>query len=85
MRLEEGDLILTGTPSGVGPVKSGQTIHAGITGITEFTFQVINRQFKNSNWKKHTQKKAAARINSILSIQFNSTGTSLNFKKGSKD
>jgi acylpyruvate hydrolase len=26
MRLQEGDLILTGTPSGVGPVVAGQTI-----------------------------------------------------------
>lgn len=28
--LEVGDLILTGTPQGVGPVKSGDTIEAGM-------------------------------------------------------
>ena len=40
MTLEPGDLILTGTPSGVGPVKPGQRITAGITGITEMEFVV---------------------------------------------
>lgn len=30
MRLEPGDLLLTGTPSGVGPVKVGDTIEAGL-------------------------------------------------------
>ncbi|KDN51081.1 hypothetical protein RSAG8_00710, partial [Rhizoctonia solani AG-8 WAC10335] len=30
MTLEEGDLILTGTPHGVGPVKVGDTITAGL-------------------------------------------------------
>ena len=30
MKLEEGDLIMTGTPSGVGPVLPGQTITAGL-------------------------------------------------------
>ena len=28
MRLEEGDLILTGTPNGVGPVKGGDKVEA---------------------------------------------------------
>ncbi len=32
MTLCEGDLILTGTPEGVGPVKVGQTLTAGISG-----------------------------------------------------
>ncbi|KAF8607973.1 putative mitochondrion protein [Ceratobasidium sp. AG-I] len=31
MRLEEGDLILTGTPSGVGPVNVGDKITAGLS------------------------------------------------------
>ena len=31
MTLEEGDVILTGTPAGVGPVKPGQTINASLT------------------------------------------------------
>lgn len=30
--LEEGDLILTGTPAGVGPVKRGDQIEAGMNG-----------------------------------------------------
>jgi len=43
MTLEEGDLILTGTPEGVGPVLPGQTLHAGITGITEAVFLTMER------------------------------------------
>lgn len=35
MTLEPGDVILTGTPEGVGPVEPGQTIRAGITGLVE--------------------------------------------------
>ena len=42
-RLEMGDLILTGTPEGVGPVKPGQTISAGIEGIVEMSFPVKGR------------------------------------------
>lgn len=38
--LEEGDVILTGTPSGVGPVDKGDIIDAGISDITSFKFQV---------------------------------------------
>jgi acylpyruvate hydrolase len=40
MTLNEGDVILTGTPSGVGPVKAGQKITAGITGLVEMSFDV---------------------------------------------
>ncbi|PRP76522.1 hypothetical protein PROFUN_15096 [Planoprotostelium fungivorum] len=40
MTLERGDVILTGTPSGVGPVKAGQKLECGVTGITEATFHV---------------------------------------------
>jgi len=43
MTLFEGDLILTGTPSGVGPVKEGQTITAGITGHVDISFPVKRR------------------------------------------
>lgn len=39
--LEENDLILTGTPHGIGPVKPGDTITAGITGHTEVMFGVL--------------------------------------------
>ena len=39
--LEGGDVILSGTPSGVGPVNRGQTITAGIEGILEMKFPVV--------------------------------------------
>lgn len=35
MTLFEGDVILTGTPEGVGPVKAGQKITCGITGLLD--------------------------------------------------
>ncbi|GMT08899.1 hypothetical protein PFISCL1PPCAC_196, partial [Pristionchus fissidentatus] len=38
--LEEGDLLLTGTPAGVGPVKSGDVIECGLEGVTKATFTV---------------------------------------------
>ncbi|XP_021361184.1 acylpyruvase FAHD1, mitochondrial-like [Mizuhopecten yessoensis] len=38
--LEEGDLLLTGTPSGVGPVKEGDEIQAGLSDIASITFSV---------------------------------------------
>jgi acylpyruvate hydrolase len=45
MTLEEGDIILTGTPEGVGPVAPGQVITAGITGLSEVTFPVAQREY----------------------------------------
>ena len=42
--LEEGDLILTGTPAGVGPVKHGDVLEGEIPGIVHFKFPVIQRQ-----------------------------------------
>ena len=42
--LEVGDVILTGTPKGVGPVTPGQTISAGIEGVLEMKFPVIQRE-----------------------------------------
>jgi acylpyruvate hydrolase len=41
MTLEEGDIILTGTPAGVGPVFAGQTVTAGISGLIEVKFPVV--------------------------------------------
>ncbi|KAK3095948.1 hypothetical protein FSP39_021169 [Pinctada imbricata] len=38
--LEEGDVVLTGTPSGVGPVKEGDTIEAGLGNSVTIKFQV---------------------------------------------
>ena len=40
--LEEGDLILSGTPSGVGAVRAGQKIRAGIDGHGEYEWNVAN-------------------------------------------
>ncbi|XP_039126708.1 probable acylpyruvase FAHD1, mitochondrial [Dioscorea cayenensis subsp. rotundata] len=42
--LMEGDVILTGTPQGVGPVKTGQKITAGITGLIDVHFDVQKRK-----------------------------------------
>lgn len=38
--LEPGDLILTGTPAGVGPVKPGDIITAGIQDLPDIEFKV---------------------------------------------
>ncbi|XP_059280730.1 probable acylpyruvase FAHD1, mitochondrial [Lycium ferocissimum] len=43
MTLLQGDVILTGTPKGVGPVKVGQKIDAGITGLLGVHFDVGRR------------------------------------------
>ncbi|KAK1315915.1 hypothetical protein QJS10_CPA05g00358 [Acorus calamus] len=44
MTLLEGDAILTGTPQGVGPVRVGQKITAGITGLVDVYFDVQKRR-----------------------------------------
>lgn len=44
MTLLEGDVILTGTPQGVGPVRAGQKITAGISGLIDVHFDVQKRQ-----------------------------------------
>lgn len=41
MTLEPGDVILTGTPEGVGPVKAGSVITAGIDGLVEVRHPVV--------------------------------------------
>jgi fumarylpyruvate hydrolase len=38
--LHAGDIIFTGTPSGVGPVLPGDTLHAAIEGVGELSLQV---------------------------------------------
>ncbi|KAL9671445.1 hypothetical protein QQ045_009013 [Rhodiola kirilowii] len=43
MTLFEGDVILTGTPQGVGPVKAGQKVTAGITNLIDVHFNVSKR------------------------------------------
>ncbi|KNA14532.1 hypothetical protein SOVF_106620 [Spinacia oleracea] len=47
--LLEGDVILTGTPEGVGPVKPGEKITAGITGLIDVNFNVEKRSVPVSN------------------------------------
>ncbi|XP_066311523.1 probable acylpyruvase FAHD2, mitochondrial [Miscanthus floridulus] len=53
MTLMEGDVILTGTPEGVGPVRVGQKITAGITDLidVEFDVQRRNRCDDNTGYK----------------------------------
>jgi len=41
--LQEGDLILTGTPAGVGPVQAGDIITGGIPDVVEIEFKVEQR------------------------------------------
>jgi 2-keto-4-pentenoate hydratase/2-oxohepta-3-ene-1,7-dioic acid hydratase in catechol pathway len=41
--LEPGDLIFTGTPSGVGPVKEGDRLVASITGLPNLSVEVVRR------------------------------------------
>ncbi len=38
--LQRGDLIYTGTPAGVGPVKRGDTLVGGVDGVAEFTVSI---------------------------------------------
>jgi len=40
MTLQRGDVILTGTPKGVGAVTSGQVIDCGIEGLKQMSFKV---------------------------------------------
>lgn len=49
MKLEVGDVILTGTPSGVGPIQAGEIVTAGLRPegdekeLVELKFDVIDR------------------------------------------
>ncbi|MFN0262360.1 fumarylacetoacetate hydrolase family protein [Tepidamorphus sp. 3E244] len=40
MRLEAGDLIMTGTPAGVGAVRPGQTLKGGVEGVGEIEVSI---------------------------------------------
>jgi fumarylpyruvate hydrolase len=42
--LRAGDLIMTGTPAGVGPVEPGQTIHGAVEGVGEITLTIGPRE-----------------------------------------
>jgi 2-keto-4-pentenoate hydratase/2-oxohepta-3-ene-1,7-dioic acid hydratase in catechol pathway len=43
MTLRPGDLILTGTPAGVGPLAAGQTVSVTIDGIGTLANPVVSR------------------------------------------
>jgi fumarylpyruvate hydrolase len=43
-RLMPGDLIMTGTPAGVGPVGPGDTIHGRVEGVGELTISIGPRE-----------------------------------------
>jgi 2-keto-4-pentenoate hydratase/2-oxohepta-3-ene-1,7-dioic acid hydratase in catechol pathway len=43
MTLLPGDVILTGTPAGVAPMKDGQSVSVTIDGIGTLTNPVVNR------------------------------------------
>jgi fumarylpyruvate hydrolase len=38
--LAPGDLIYSGTPAGVGPMRPGDDVSGGVEGLAEFTFAV---------------------------------------------
>ncbi|CAN5664291.1 fumarylacetoacetate hydrolase family protein [soil metagenome] len=40
-RLVEGDLVFTGTPAGIGPVKTGDTLRGGVEGVGEIEVKVV--------------------------------------------
>src|SRR5271166_3756076 len=42
MTLEPGDLIATGTPAGVGPLQSGDTVEVTVAGVGSLTNSVVN-------------------------------------------
>ena len=42
--LEAGDTVLTGTPEGVGPMRPGQRVAMGITGLLDAEFHVVRRE-----------------------------------------
>lgn len=39
--LRPGDLILAGTPAGVGPVQRGDSLHGGVEGVSELTVNIV--------------------------------------------
>lgn len=48
MTLEEGDVILCGTPAGVGPVRPNENLSVGIDGLVEANFSVKVREVLQS-------------------------------------
>ncbi|GLE06324.1 hypothetical protein PINS_up015571 [Pythium insidiosum] len=48
MTLEEGDVIITGTPEGVGPVPANSVMTAGIDGLIDVSFPVKERVYEEN-------------------------------------
>ena len=46
MTLNEGDIIMTGTPSGVGPLRDGDHVKAGIDGLGTLEVAVCKREYE---------------------------------------
>lgn len=49
MTLEEGDLVLTGTPAGVGPINAGDVIECALSdgegkNLAKLSFGVVDRE-----------------------------------------
>jgi fumarylpyruvate hydrolase len=40
LELKPGDLIMTGTPEGVGPVERGETLTGGVAGLGEIKIKI---------------------------------------------
>jgi len=59
MKLEEGDLILTGTPKGVGRIQGGEKFEAkltypGVEGevVSEYEFECVDREGSTYEFKE---------------------------------
>jgi len=39
--LQQGDLIFTGTPAGVGPLERGDVVRGGVPGLAELEFEIV--------------------------------------------
>ena len=51
LTLERGDLILTGTPKGVGPVRNGDVIQCGLNDVVMTSRVKLNQQFETQRVK----------------------------------
>ena len=59
--LEPGDLIYSGTPAGVGPVKPGDEMHAGIDAVGELKVKMLPALYRRSNgWESRPCTTASA-------------------------
>jgi fumarylpyruvate hydrolase len=42
-RLQAGDLVMTGTPAGVGPIVPGDRLEVVVEGLTPLTFSIVGK------------------------------------------